>query len=58
MQLSNTIVQSQTILQYFYKLLIWQILTSNNLAKIIFLLTINYLKNTKVILKICKNILK
>ena len=51
----------QTILQHFYKLLMWRILTSfkiSSLLTITFFTYNNYLKNIKTISVICKNIIK
>ena len=48
-------LQSQTILQYFYKLLRWQILISTNIT---FMFINDYLKITKATSAVCKNVVK
>ena len=52
-------LRTQTILQYFYKLQMWQILTSFNMGPSLTFFTYNnYLENTKAKSAVCKNVVK
>ena len=52
-------LHTQIILQHFYKLQMWQILTSSNMGLSLTSFTYNkYLENTKAKLAICKNVVK
>ena len=52
-------LHTQIILQHFYKLQMWQILTSSNMGlSLTFFTYNNHLENTKTKLAVCKNVVK